>query len=306
MNALFRSLVATLLLAGAGGSTLAWADGAREIHPLCVASGCFAGDAPGFPVEITEPGRYRLTGNLDLSGEPSPTDTTGIEITASDVDLDLNGFSIQGGVSCLFNGTAVSCSLPEGAGDGIAISGQGVSVRSGAVVGVGRYGISCLTDARCTISDVEARSNASIGILFFQASGLVRKARVSLNRTAGIAASSFGVTVRESQAFNNGSSGIEVSRGNVFDSTAYENVGTGVSSSGRVFGNMIFDNLDDGLSCFGCNAQNNMIINNNDRGAVFTGTNLAGENIIRGNGVSDIFGAITLESAPNLCSLGPC
>ena len=40
-------------------------DGVREINQACALSGgCSAGDAPGFPVEITTDGSYRLTGNL--------------------------------------------------------------------------------------------------------------------------------------------------------------------------------------------------------------------------------------------------
>jgi hypothetical protein len=42
--------VATPVLAG---------DGQVEIHQACVAIGCFAGDAPGFPVEIIAPGSYQ-------------------------------------------------------------------------------------------------------------------------------------------------------------------------------------------------------------------------------------------------------
>jgi hypothetical protein len=43
-------------------------DGQLEINQACaVNTGCFPGDDPGFPVTITQPGSYRLTGNLDLS-----------------------------------------------------------------------------------------------------------------------------------------------------------------------------------------------------------------------------------------------
>src|SRR6266850_592227 len=47
------------------------------------------GDAPGFPISITQPGSYRLSGNLTV-----PAATNGIEISASNVTIDLNGFSI--------------------------------------------------------------------------------------------------------------------------------------------------------------------------------------------------------------------
>jgi hypothetical protein len=47
------------------------------------------GDAPGFPISITQPGSYRLSGNLTV-----PAATNGIEISASNVTIDLNGFSL--------------------------------------------------------------------------------------------------------------------------------------------------------------------------------------------------------------------
>ncbi len=49
------------------------------------------GDAPGFPVSLTRPGSYRLSGNLTL-----PAAGDGIVIASDGVSLDLNGFSIVG------------------------------------------------------------------------------------------------------------------------------------------------------------------------------------------------------------------
>ena len=46
--------------------------------------------AGGFPYSISQPGSYRLSGNLVVPG-----DTNGIQISASNVTLDLNGFNIQ-------------------------------------------------------------------------------------------------------------------------------------------------------------------------------------------------------------------
>ncbi len=46
-------------------------------------------DTPGFPVTICKSGSYRLSGDLSV-----PSGTEGIEITASNVSLDLNGFTI--------------------------------------------------------------------------------------------------------------------------------------------------------------------------------------------------------------------
>jgi hypothetical protein len=48
------------------------------------------GDAPGFPVTITQPGSYRLSGNLSAGA------ADGIVVAADDVTLDLNGFNLRG------------------------------------------------------------------------------------------------------------------------------------------------------------------------------------------------------------------
>ena len=47
--------------------------------------------AGGFPFSILQPGSYKLSGSLQV-----PAETTGIQIFASGVTLDLNGFSLTG------------------------------------------------------------------------------------------------------------------------------------------------------------------------------------------------------------------
>jgi hypothetical protein len=54
-----------------------------------VAGGITSCDTAGFPVTICTSGSYRLSGDLNV-----PSGTDGIEITASNVSLDLNGFTI--------------------------------------------------------------------------------------------------------------------------------------------------------------------------------------------------------------------
>jgi len=53
------------------------------------AGGITPGDTAGFPATLSRPGRYKLSGNL-----VAPSDVNGIEITANDVSVDLNGFTI--------------------------------------------------------------------------------------------------------------------------------------------------------------------------------------------------------------------
>ena len=81
-------------------------DGAYEINQDCVAVGCFPGDDPGFPVQITKPGAYVLTSDLLVNAGAVP----GISIAATPVDLDLNHHAIDGGGSC--TGTPVTNCTP--------------------------------------------------------------------------------------------------------------------------------------------------------------------------------------------------
>lgn len=87
-------------------------DGAREINQACVATGCFPGDAPGFPVEITDYGQFILTGNLRVTNE----NTTAIRVQVPNVSIDLGGFVIYGPTRCI--GAPMICS-PLGSGRGI-------------------------------------------------------------------------------------------------------------------------------------------------------------------------------------------
>jgi len=87
--------LSTLAAALAAAPALA-VDGVLEINQACVTTGCFTGDGPGFPVEIANPGSYRLTSNLTVPDD----DTTAIVLQARFVTLDLNGFTIIGQYMC--------------------------------------------------------------------------------------------------------------------------------------------------------------------------------------------------------------
>src|SRR6266571_8801026 len=65
------------------------------------------GDTPGFPVIISVAGSYKLSGNLTVPD----ANTTAILITADNVTIDLNGFSIVGPSVCV--GTPVTSCSPS-------------------------------------------------------------------------------------------------------------------------------------------------------------------------------------------------
>ena len=58
-------------------------------RPAFIPEGVASG---GFPYKIANPGSYRSSGNLVVKA----ADTTAINIDASNVTIDLNGFSIMG------------------------------------------------------------------------------------------------------------------------------------------------------------------------------------------------------------------
>lgn len=70
------------------------------------------GDAPGFPVTLTQPGSYRLSGNLTV-----PSQTDGIVIQSNEITIDLNGFRI-------------SAPAPATEADFAGITDKGVTYRS--------------------------------------------------------------------------------------------------------------------------------------------------------------------------------
>ena len=85
--------------------------------------------AGGFPYKITQPGSYKLSGNLTVLAPNSDA----IDINADNVTLDLNGFSIIG-PGCSFFFLVYTC---EGSPNTVAINSQssGVAVLNGSITG---------------------------------------------------------------------------------------------------------------------------------------------------------------------------
>ena len=130
-----------------------------DIDPRKVAKGLFFGDADGFPITISQPGSYRLIGNLTV---PS-LDTTAIEITSSQVTLDLNGYTISGPNSC--PGCPSSCT-GTGSGVGVLAKGQfNVSILNGNVVGMGGTGVQVDEADGGKVEGITAVNNGGAGVV---------------------------------------------------------------------------------------------------------------------------------------------
>jgi hypothetical protein len=172
------------------------------------------GDTPGFPVTISRSGSYRLSSDLTVPDE----NTTGVEITVSNVSLDLNGFSILGPVQCVYPG-ASSCTPATGSGDGVRITGPAnryanIAIQNGTIRGMGKSGIS---------------QDGSIPGL------LIDRVRLVSNRSAGVYAN--GALIIHSLATGNGGNGFSGNGINLQSSTAHSNAGRGLNANiGSAYG----------------------------------------------------------------------
>jgi hypothetical protein len=181
-----------------------------------------AGDAPGFPVTISEPGSYRLSSNLVVN----EAGVTVIEITANDVTIDLAGFSIVGPNKCA--GTPVECSI-QGGGIGVKAvadagpSPENVRVMNGTVRGMGGHGIRMMGNGT-VVERVQAVSNGGPGIVVGM--GSIIDSVATFN---GAGAAVVGLIVRGTVAMNN-VFGIFIRPGGVATgNSAIANAGTGLS-----------------------------------------------------------------------------
>lgn len=110
-------------------------DGVKLITAAAVQAGNVTpGDAPGFPVTISQAGSYRLASNLVVTNPY----TAAVEIAADDVTLDLAGFAIQGPVLSWGYGNNMGFEPADARGAGVFVSNQRrFAVRNGSIVGFG-------------------------------------------------------------------------------------------------------------------------------------------------------------------------
>lgn len=230
-------------------------DGGLEINQACVEAGCFDGDDPGFPVEIRNPGIYFLTSNIEIGDATKDT----IRIDRSNVELDLNGFSVTGPNECDDLG---NCTVTELAGVGIGSNQTNIEVKNGFVGGFGFAGIQLGHASR--IVNVQASNNFRKGF------GLTE-----------------GGTIKDCVATNNGNIGIEVKQARITDSTAIGNgqFGIAIGQNSIVEGVVSREN-DLGITDFdGSSIFNSTIAENRGAGieAIRGSTTITGSRLV-GNG----------------------
>jgi hypothetical protein len=203
-------------------------DGRLEINQSCVATGCFPGDTPGFPIETQSGASYVLTSSLAVPD----ANTRGVTLAESAV-LDLNGFSIAGTTTC--TGTPVTSCTPTGTGDGV-YANDNATIRNGKISKVGHYGIAGAGAVRVESVTVEQSGNYG---LFFNYSNDGPEANL----------------VRDSHILRNGAAGVLESGG-----------GGGVAT--LFTGNVVWGNKDEGVNGFNMLITNSTFGKNGDEGVL--------------------------------------
>jgi parallel beta-helix repeat protein len=212
----------------------------------------------GFPIVLSAPGSYRLGGNITGCNAKD-----GIQITASNVSLDLGGFSVIG--------------VP-GSLDGIKQVGLNnqLNIANGTVTSWGGTGLNLTGSARSRVDNIIASSNVD-GITLDTATAL-SNSTASANAGTGISvvASALHVTIRDCNANFNNATGIEASgTGTVVDSCEVGGNGdSGIVAgvSAQVVNNLVAYNGLNGISAqHSCYIENNSVAWNAGTGiAVFT------------------------------------
>jgi len=218
-----RILLATMLCFAAPAFA---GDGAFEINQTCVATGCFPGDTPGFPVTTGTNGRYVLTGDLVLES----ANTDGVVLNEGST-LDLAGFAIQGPISC--TGGPPVCS-GDGNGFGVLAYAR-TTVRNGAVRGM-RIGVDIVGRGHL-VENLSIENNGSAGIGGVGEAAIIRGCRVARNGQGGILLSNaHGVLITGNTVTYNAFGGVNFSGdgGLVERNTIVGNAGSGLSVGATV------------------------------------------------------------------------
>ena len=294
-----RHLVLPLLTLALALPALA-VDGVLEINQTCaVNTGCFAGDAAGFPVTLPLlTGRsYRLTSDLDVGDANS----SGLFLGSPHISIDFNGFSLTNtalvagtgsGITATLSGILVpyatikngvirkwgSRGIDLGSAEGVRVENMTVEGTSGGAIEVG-------DDAQILSNRVSNNGGSSSSGIVAGANSLISQNVVSGSGQAGIAGGG-GCTISANTVSGSGSTGIAAGDSStVSGNTAYQNGLDGISAidGATVSGNTANQNGRHGIFAGGgSTVQSNTVRLNG-----FYGLNLVGsagyrENVITG------------------------
>jgi parallel beta-helix repeat protein len=221
---------------------------------------------------ISEQGSYYLTENI--SGESG---RNGIEVTSTQVYLDLNGFSLVG----------VAGSL-----DGINATGQNLTVTGGIIVGWGEDGLDSSDSPETVVNDVQAASCGAEGI-WVGINGYVENCVARDNGQSGIRGGLLGI-VRDSLSSGNEGPGFRINEGYLVENCVSNNNsddGFLLANANEIRGcysnaNFFGDGMGVGIRVTGFDntVDNNYVRSNADGIVVEAAGNLVIRNRASGNG----------------------
>lgn len=228
------------------------------------------------PFEITNAGSYYVTANLTCTNNDN-----GITIDSDDVQLDLNGFALNGTPGTL-HGVLVSGPLHHN-----------ISIRNGVVRGWEKCGINAFSAQDSLLANVKAYTNGYNGEFAGMEIGdnsLVTGCGAYWNAGDGIRAMS-GSTIRDCKSRYNGIKGIKVDRASkVIDCTAANNsIGIFAENYCTIRDCTVVQNKYDGIVVIGkCRVVKNNCGENGFAGGYGAGIRVQGHhNRIEDNNLSD-------------------
>lgn len=257
------------------------------------------GDADATPsvYKITQPGSYYLTGNITgVAGKRA------IEVVASGVTIDLNGFEVSG----------VTGSL---AGIATTVNGlRDVSVRNGSVRNCGGAGIDFATNNvnNAIIADIRASGNGAGGILagpranvsdcgayMNTGMGITVSADSTLSACKAVGNSQDGISgssncsVTNCTANSSGNAGISFSGSSITNCVASANTGNGINNNGGgvVHACVASDNDGHGINASAATISNCTVRVNTRSGIIVSDSCIVLNNACSANGLLNGDGA---------------
>lgn len=222
---------------------------------------------------ISRPGQYYLTGNRMIS-------YYGIEITADNVTLDLNGFELYADADGATYGIQMTArrnvtiqngsvrGFSTGINENHTTSGYGhrlIDVRVLDCIGMGVQLLGkCHQVIRCTILN-----NGNRGLNIPAANSLIKECTVVGNGFYGIYAYEAGINVIGNVVSDNDTTGIAVSSGCVVqDNTCCNNNGYGIYAfyGSLIKNNACYSNQNDGIKAYAATVIGNNAYNNQNYG----------------------------------------
>jgi len=230
---LSRPCLAAALLAAitfVGASPAGAIDGEVLItHSKALVGNVTPGDGAGYPITISRAGSYKLASNLQVSAN-----VAGIQVTATEVSIDLAGFRMNGANTATY---------------GIVGNQRGLTVRNGTIQFFKNDGV-LLKGALSIVDNMRIEENGESGVYEFgAASGFARITNSTIfgNRRYGILCGQ-GCHIEGNNISRNGGpgnlDGVNIASGTVLGNTIIQNTGWGIEGTPKVgFGNnAIMDN----------------------------------------------------------------